>query len=206
MGVKVERALTPQGFERLLHQLDADREAAGRTYELLRRRLVRFFEGRRCAFPEEYADETLNRVARKLDAGEPILDVTTYVIGVARMVVKEAAKTAAKQVAAATAWPAPPHAIPHDASHADESVLLLDCLHACLDTLAASDRDLIVRYYENEKQARIRHRQQLAAGLGVEMNALRIRVFRIRTALESCVDGCAAASGPRNGMGSHAST
>src|SRR5687767_1949938 len=206
MGVTVERALTPQGFERLLHQLDADREAAGRTYELLRRRLVRFFEGRRCAFPEEHADETLNRVARKLDAGEPILDVTTYVIGVARMVVKEAAKTAAKQVAAATTWPVAPHAVPHDASHADESVLLLDCLHACLDTLAASDRDLIVRYYENEKQARIRHRQQLAAALGVEMNALRIRVFRIRTALELCVDGCAAASGPRNGMGSHAST
>src|SRR6187401_2822513 len=91
--------LTPRGFERLLDHLHADRDAAGRIYEQLRRRLVRFFEGRRCAFPDEHADETLNRVARKLDAGEAIQDVTTYVIGIARMVVREVARTASREAA-----------------------------------------------------------------------------------------------------------
>jgi DNA-directed RNA polymerase specialized sigma24 family protein len=108
--VSVDGLLTPRGFERLLDHLHPDRDIAGRTYEQLRRRLVRFFEGRRCAFPEEHADESLNRVARKLDAGETIQDVTTYVIGIARMVVKEVARAASKEVAAQAALGAPDYA------------------------------------------------------------------------------------------------
>ena len=203
--MSVDGLLTARGLERLLDHLHADRDTAGRSYEQLRRRLVRFFEGRRCAFPDEHTDETLNRVARKLDAGETIQDVTTYVIGVARMVVKEVARAASKDAAMQAALRAPDHVSPHPDPASVESSRLLDCLHACLDRLLPPDRDLIVQYYQNEKSAKIHSRKDLATKLGVEMNALRLRAFRIRAGLEACVERCAGqASG--NGMGRYAST
>src|SRR6188508_383111 len=172
MAVSADGLLTPRGFERLLDHLHADRDAAGRSYEQLRRRLVRFFEGRRCAFPEEHADESLNRVARKLDAGETIQDVTTYVIGIARMVVKEVARAASKEVAAQAALGAPDYAQLQPDSASVEASRLLDCLHVCLEQLASTDRDLITQYYQNDKRAKIHNRKDLATRLGLEMNAL----------------------------------
>ena len=205
LAVKPDRLLTPRGFERLLDHLHADRDTAGRTYEQLRLRLVRFFEGRRCAFPDEHADETLNRIARKLDAGETIQDVTTYVIGIARMVVKEVARSASREAVVQAALRTPDHVSPHPDPASVESSRLLDCLHACLDRLGPPDRDLIVRYYQNEKSAKINNRKDLATTLGLELNALRLRAFRIRAGLEACVARCAGyASG--NGMGGYAST
>ena len=203
--MSLDGLLSSRGFERLLDQLHADRDTAGRTYEQLRRRLVRFFEGRRCAFPDEHADETLNRLARKLDAGETIQDVTTYVIGIARMVVKEVARTASREAAFQTESREARHVSAHPDQAAVESARLLDCLHGCLDGLASHDRDLIVQYYQNDKRAKIHNRKDLATKLGVEMNALRLRAFRIRAALERCVERCAGqASG--NGVGPRAST
>jgi DNA-directed RNA polymerase specialized sigma24 family protein len=201
--VSVDKLLTPRGFERLLEELHADRDTAGRTYERLRCRLVRFFEGRRCAFPDEHADETLNRVARKLDAGETIQDVTTYVIGIARMVVKEAARAASRDVIQAMSQL--PDQVPRSVDPSAEPARLLDCLHACLDQLPPIERDVIVQYYQNEKGAKINNRKHLAARMGVQMNALRLRAFRIRAGLQGCVNSCAAqASG--NDMGRYAST
>ena len=203
--MSLDGLLSSRGFERLLDHLHADRDTAGRTYEQLRRRLVRFFEGRRCAFPDEHADETLNRLARKLDAGETIQDVTTYVIGIARMVVKEVGRTAARELAVHSASAVPGHVSAHADAATIESSRLLDCLHACLDQLVPTDRDLIVRYYQNDKRAKIHNRKDLATRLGVEMNALRLRAFRIRAGLERCVEGCAG-DASRNGMGGYAST
>jgi DNA-directed RNA polymerase specialized sigma24 family protein len=205
MAVSVDGLLSSRGFERLLDHLHADRDTAGRTYEQLRRRLVRFFEGRRCAFPDEHADETLNRLARKLDAGETIQDVTTYVIGIARMVVKEVARTASREAAVRAASRVPGHISAHPDPATFESSRLLDCLHVCLDELAPHDRDLIVQYYQNDKSAKIHSRKNLATRLGVEMNALRLRAFRIRAGLERCVERCAGhVTG--NGVGARAST
>jgi hypothetical protein len=50
---------------------------------------VRLFEWRGCPTPEDYADETINRCAKKIADGEEIRDVATYCIGIARMLVFE---------------------------------------------------------------------------------------------------------------------
>ena len=50
-------------------RLDANPEQAAEEYEELRRRLIRFFEWRGARFPDEHADEVLNRLARKLVEG-----------------------------------------------------------------------------------------------------------------------------------------
>ena len=58
-------ALTQPAFDGLLAVLGRDRDVAADRYLDIRRNLVRLFEWRGCTTPEEYADETINRCARK---------------------------------------------------------------------------------------------------------------------------------------------
>ena len=64
------------------------------------------------------------------------------------------------------------------------------CLESCLDHLPAENRDLVVQYYQKEKQAKIEHRKRLATEFGIAVNALRIRAHRIRLTLQHCVEDC----------------
>jgi hypothetical protein len=58
--------LEQQDFDRLLNWLDADRDRAGLLYERIRWRLVTILASRGCALAEELADETIDRVARRV--------------------------------------------------------------------------------------------------------------------------------------------
>src|SRR5262245_59333694 len=88
-----ERELTPKAFTKLLAKLSADPEVAGVEYEELRRRLIKFFEWRGAFFPEDLADETLNRTARKIDEGEEIeKNVAALALGVAHFVFLETSR------------------------------------------------------------------------------------------------------------------
>src|SRR5262249_23149124 len=58
-------------FRQLLLWLDEGKDSAGEKYLEVRRRLELYFDRKNCRSPGELADETLNRVARKLqEAGE----------------------------------------------------------------------------------------------------------------------------------------
>src|SRR5258708_35883387 len=81
-----KQELTEEALNKLLDQLHPERSEAGEKYEKIRRKLVQFFFWERAEFPEEHADEALNRVARKLAGGEPIVDVERYIYGAARMI------------------------------------------------------------------------------------------------------------------------
>jgi dihydroneopterin aldolase len=58
--------LSQETFDALLAWLDSDRDQAAMKYEKIRRALIKIFTGRACVEPEDLADETINRVARKL--------------------------------------------------------------------------------------------------------------------------------------------
>ena len=82
-----EADAVPSGFARLLARLNPDLDEAGQEYQRLRTRLVRFFDWRGATQPDECADETLDRLARKLEEAEvEVLDVQKYVYGIARLV------------------------------------------------------------------------------------------------------------------------
>src|SRR5215831_16309091 len=81
--------LTAEAFTKLLACLDPERERAGEKYEDLRRTLIKYFEWRGAPFPEDHADETLNRVARKLNEGVEVRNVNGYSYEVARRVCLE---------------------------------------------------------------------------------------------------------------------
>ena len=94
---KSEWTLSAEALARFLAGLDPDSDRAGEKYESLRLTLMKFFDWRGAHFPEELADETINRVIRKIDEGETIRDLPTYCHGVARLVLLEKLKGPEKQ-------------------------------------------------------------------------------------------------------------
>jgi DNA-directed RNA polymerase specialized sigma24 family protein len=189
------QGLTPEGFDALLGQLDPNRDRAGLLYETIRRKLVRLFEWRGCGSPEDLADETINRVARRLAEGVELRssDPYGYFCGVAHLVYKEVLRRSSREnrlLAEGGGWPAPSFD-----DGAEPSDGRLDGLRRCLEQLAPDQRDLVLRYYQGKNDPgkspagdnNIRNRQTLAGEVGIPMNALRIRVHRIRRKLETCV-------------------
>src|SRR5215471_13414988 len=71
-GARRPWALTAPAFEGLLGALDADRDRAAEEYERLRTRLIGLLRWWGASQPEDLADETLDRVARKIQDGVDI--------------------------------------------------------------------------------------------------------------------------------------
>ena len=181
---KKDWVLTDQSLRRFLSVLDEDPERAGEQYEILRRKLMRFFGWRGSATPEELTDETLNRLARKIDEDEAIRNLADYVGGMARFVwletlkEQERARDAFEELRAESKYSSP----------ADSA--RVECFEFCLEGLLSESRTLILDYYRAERSDKIKLRRQLAEKLGIPLNALRIRAHRIRLQLEKCVGDC----------------
>jgi DNA-directed RNA polymerase specialized sigma24 family protein len=172
--------LTPDAFDRLLQALDSDRERAAVAYEQLRHRVIGLLRWWGALQPEDLADETFDRVARRLDEGAAIAEgsLGAYVRGVARKVFYESTREP-------TASPVRDPVAP---IRSDEVEAAAECLDRCLASLAAADRSLLLRYYDGAKSAPAR--KQLADELGISSTALRIRAHRLRIPLERCVTAC----------------
>lgn len=182
--------LTPEAFARLLAAFDPDESKAAEEYEAARRRLVRLFQWRGVEFAEDCADETLNRVARKLEEGESIQNLSGYIGGVARLVLLEAYKERERERAAVESLPPPVVEARPDEEH-EEGEARLGCFQSCIGSLPEETRGLILEYYDEEGgSTRIERRKRLAAALGLEMNALRNRALRVRERLERCIGAC----------------
>jgi len=179
--------LTQQAFEKLLTCFSPDREKAGIEYETTRRKLIRFFVSRSVESADLQADETINRVARRIDEGQQIDNLLGYFYGVARMVFKETIKDKDRA-------PVPlddaPQVLRQKTPEPIEPDQRLLCFDRCLETLAPESRLLILEYYEGEGRRKIDHRHDLAERLHIPLNALRIRVHRIRVSLEQCIQQC----------------
>lgn len=176
--------LGSEEFEGLLQALHADRAKAGEEYEKLRSRLVSFFRWEGCTTAEDWADEVINRVARRIARGEAIQSMPAFVSGVARFAAKEAGRRQARESGKVIEMPAPQEV--QDAA----SERPAQCLERCLASLDSEGRHLILRYYEGEAAVRIRTRQAMAAELGISLNSLRNRALRLRDKLEACVAQC----------------
>lgn len=180
---KKEWVLTQEAFDGFLNWLDTDRERAGKRYEEIRRKLIKIFICRGCALADELTDETINRVARRVpEIRETYVgDPTRYFYGVAHNVYMEYLR---KKRDAEAAKPPP------QPSRCDETELEYECLEECMEKLTLENRELVLQYYQDEKRAKIDHRKKLAGLFGIELNALRIRAYRIRVDLYDCIREC----------------
>ncbi len=179
-------SLTQEAFDKLLATFADDTESAARIYLEIRSNLTRFFEWRGCPFPDEHADETMNRVAKRLLEGEEIRNPSSYCIGVARLLLLEINKERLREQQALSEFPS----AMITAYQPDESEVLLDCLRDCLQQLSADNRELILQYYFHEKGAKIESRKRLAERLNIPVNTLRMRALRIRENLQRGVETC----------------
>ena len=178
--------LNQEAFDKLLIAFDEDRDTAGRKYLEIRNKLTRFFEWRGCSFPEDHADETINRMAKRVVEGEQILNHSGYAMGVARLLLLEINKGRQReQSALAEISTAPEAYVPED-----DGERRLTCLRSCLQTLSPDNRELILQYYQGEKGEKIGNRKKLLERLGIPVNTLRMRALRLREKLQSCVEEC----------------
>ena len=178
--------LTQEAFDKLLLALGGDRETGSQKYLEIRTNLTRFFEWRGCSFPEDHADETFNRIAKKVAEGEEILNPSGYAMGVARLLLLEIIKSRQREQSALT-----------EISNTDEVYVdsdddesRLTCLRNCLQTLSADNRELILEYYQGEKSEKIQNRKKLLEKLRIPVNTLRMRALRLRERLQGCVGEC----------------
>lgn len=192
---RVRGSLTGDGFEKLLTLLDPDRERAGEEYEAIRSKLVKFFRWRGWPRPEELVDETIDRVCWRLAEGEVIrqADPFLYFHGVAKNVLREAWQTREPRQ---TRYPpvdlcrSPDDPAPQldGVDEAMEFEARLGCLERCLEHLDATEQELIVRYYRGQGSELVERRRRMAEEMGIPLNALRIRAYRVRVRLAACVE------------------
>src|SRR5215469_6945895 len=153
-----------------------------KRYTELRQRLVKYFDWRGCADPEDLADETITRATRRIgegavsgatspsDNGAPLPSgsdaILPYCYGIAKWVLKEYRHRASKTD--------PLGELAEDTGAVDsrQTIDTRLALEQCLKKLAPRHAALLVSYY-------LYDREQLAEQLGISANALRVRVFRI---------------------------
>jgi len=180
-------------FDRLLAWLDEGTESRGERYLEIRGRLVDYFGRRDCPFPEDLADETLNRVARRLEETGSIDDVVParYCYIVAKFVFLESLRRPRQVELAAQSAEA---GVAQLTSERAENERTFACLERCLQSCSIADRALILDYYQTTSGSARENRRQLAQRLGITPNSLAIRACRIRSRLEACVRSCAAST------------
>jgi DNA-directed RNA polymerase specialized sigma24 family protein len=189
-GLKRNWTLTSEAFAHLLGWLDAGSDSMGQSYLSMRSRLVTYFDRKDCPDPDELADEVLNRVGRRLEEEGDIKTETPakYLFTVAKFVFMEHLRSPQRYKVSIEDTEIRARAEDPESGHEKEAML------ACLDKFSASlkttDRDLIVGYYSGEKAVKIANRKRLAVELGISLNALAIRAFRVREKLEACVTKC----------------
>jgi DNA-directed RNA polymerase specialized sigma24 family protein len=180
-------------FRRLLAWLDQGVNTDGRSYLAIRKRLLAYFDRKNCLNAEELADETLNRVARRLEEEGVVEDdaPARYCYITARFIFMEhlrETKRADQALDQMQRLPRSHDPLINEASA--EKELRHECLERCLGKLDPASRDVITNYYIGRERAKIENRRSLAESLGITLNALSIRACRIRAKLELCVREC----------------
>ena len=176
------RTLTAEAFGKFLRWLSENDETAVREYQSIRAKLVRYFIHKGCSDPDDLFDKTIDVVVGKIDTLEEYSSPLAYSFGVAKNIWRQDLRER-KPASLENKVAVPTH--PDPQIHEQE----LKCLEHCMDKLSASDRDVLVQYHQEQGHDKIELRKQLADGLG-GVNALRIRMCRIRRHLRLCVAAC----------------
>jgi DNA-directed RNA polymerase specialized sigma24 family protein len=146
--------------------------------------LIRFFQWRGAPFPDDHADETINRIAKRIWEKEEIRNPDSYYLGVARMLLLEINRERVRERQALTEMPFSLFS----SLESDDCDERIDSLRNCLQHLSDENRQLILQYYHGEKAEKIESRRRLSERLGISVNTLRMRALRIREELQRCAE------------------
>jgi len=182
-------SISTNTLDELLVWLNPDPDEAASVYLQLREDLTRIFIWNRCIDPEGLTDEVFDRVGKKLPELREIYegDARLYFYGVARNLIKEHLRKI-RTLSSRDVSELPLRSVLE--GDEDSSEIREVCLEFCLKRLTNDKRELILNYYAKDKQAKIDHRNHLAKSLGMSVESLRVKAFRIRTTLAQCIERC----------------
>lgn len=171
-------------FDELLDWLDSNRDVAGRKYETIRSGLVRLFSSHGISDGGFYADETIDRVMKRLPEIRPTFvgEPARYFTGVARNVVREALRN--REVL--------PEEMPEASTEEEDDDEMLECLKRCLKELPQDRQELILDYHLFHGRAKVDLHREMAKELSITEGALRTRAHHLRVSLEECILKCLA--------------
>lgn len=182
----MSREVTQEKFAGFLAWLAPEAERAGEEYERLRFCLFTFFSRRGCRFPEELADETINRVIVKVGE-EDVQNKLAYCYGVAKNVYRESLRKERTHLNVDEVSVA--------ASVQEEPDVSAECLDRCLAKLPDESRLLILEYFSEVRAAKVELHRCIAESFKLTQTALRMRVMRIKQKLAECVRECMCSEG-----------
>ena len=190
-----ESGFTQFAFTRLLEWLDDGVDSQGQRYLEMRRRLVSYFDRRNRPAADELADETFNRIGRTLEQTGFIATTppARYCYVVARFVLLEDIRRDRRHVSLDESRHVVSRSRRLSLVGPDEGLAReqrFECLDRCLQRLPPAQRELAIEYYRDARRQRIDRRRDMAARLGITMNALGIRACRIRDGLKTCMEAC----------------
>jgi RNA polymerase sigma factor (sigma-70 family) len=193
-----DSAIPPESFDEILSWFSTDRDVAAAIYLQLRADLEKLFTLRGCHDPRGLVDEVFDRVEKKVQKVKPDYegDPRLYFYAFARNLLKEDSKQIKTYASLEDVEPLPAPE-PKPKIEEETAEMREDCLQLCLQELSDEKRALIWNYYAKEKQAKIDHRAELAKRLGISLETLRVRVYRIRASLEKCIEQCLDQKGQR---------
>jgi DNA-directed RNA polymerase specialized sigma24 family protein len=190
---KQKWVLTAEAFDRLLLWLDPDRDRAGEKYEVIRTNLMRRFTQLHADDPEHLTNETIDRTAKKLPQ---IIqnyqnDPANYFYAIAYYIYRES-RHRAMFVALDTDLTRSEDSGSNPAFGGDDldDDLLSQCLDECLGHLTPEVREMILEYYQGERDVKIKTRKLMAAQMGIKLSNLRLKVQRVRSRLKTCILEC----------------
>src|SRR5262245_48857988 len=125
--------INQERFDQLLSWLNPDREQAAERYESIRKRLTKIFVSRGSPVPDDLADATINRVAKKLPEIRSTYegDPAHYFYKVSNFIwLEQGRKDRLPAVA------------PVRPKHDEDDERDFQCLETCLQKLPAADRQL----------------------------------------------------------------
>jgi DNA-directed RNA polymerase specialized sigma24 family protein len=178
---------TQQEFDALLAWLAPDRDEAGVEYEKIRSGLIRFFRFRGCDAADLLADETINRVAKKLSGfkfHDDIKTITYFLSFAAKIVHEEKRRLSAETVADAAQTER------FDYAPGESENPRLECFERCLANMSGEKRKLLLEYFSKEKSEKLELRKRIAEALNIKTETLHTRVHRIKNELGDCVKKC----------------
>jgi DNA-directed RNA polymerase specialized sigma24 family protein len=175
----------PSDFERLLSWLDADREKAGEKYEQIRQNLVDYFRRRGVIDPFSLTDEVFVRVTKRVAevAQKFVGSPSYYFLGVARRVIAEYWRRPLEQELADT------ESISFNADAAQLRESAFASLEECWARLSETERSFLFRYCVERPPVKLSvSREQLAAEIGSNLNAIRVMAHRLKQRVKRCIE------------------
>jgi DNA-directed RNA polymerase specialized sigma24 family protein len=177
------KSLTSESLKKLLEAFSADETEASRLYTKLCAALVRFFHLKGVTDADKSADDTIDRVADKINQGAKVEDLRKFAFGVARFVYLENLRREEAATRAASEF-----YLKDSATAEFEESDHLETFRECFKNLYDHERKLLLDYFQDLPPDELfKNRQKLAERERIELNALRNKVSRLRKRLEECL-------------------